>query len=59
MEYRLVALVEEEVEDAHVGQKAVLLLVDLVIASGGELGVWERMLGADGLAEIASGSVEC
>ena len=58
MEYRLVALVEEEVKDAHVGLEAVLPLIYLIITSRDELRVWERMLGANGLAEIRIFSVE-
>ena len=52
MEYRLLSFIEEQVEDAHVGQEAVLLLIYPVIPLGSELCVWERLLRANGITEI-------
>ena len=44
--------VEQEVEDAQVGQETVTLLIDLIIRTGGEIGIGKRMLRVDGVAKI-------
>lgn len=51
-EYRLVAFIEEEVQDAHIRLETVLLLIDLVIALGSEFSIRERLLGTNRIAEI-------
>ena len=59
MEYRLIALIEEEVEDAHIGQEAVLLLIHLIVSLRSELGIGERLLRTNDITEINTLSVEC
>lgn len=51
-ENSLIALVEEKVEDAQVGQEAMLLNVYLIVGLWLEGGIWQGMLGADNVAEI-------
>ena len=58
MEYRLIALIEEEVEDAHIGQEAVLLLIHLIISLRCEIGVRKRLLRTNRITEIPYLSVE-
>jgi len=58
-EYRLVAFIEKEVKDAHIGLETVFLLVNLVIALRLEFGVRKGFLGANRIAEILDWSVEC
>lgn len=52
MEYRLIALIEEEVEDAHIGQEAVLLLIHLIISLRCEIGVRKRLLRTNRITEV-------
>lgn len=52
MEYRLIALIEEEVEDAHIGQEAVLLLIYLVVSLGIEFRIRKGLLRTNGITEI-------
>ena len=44
--------VHQQVEDAEVGQETVLLGKHLIVGPGLEVGVWQRMLGPDDIAEI-------
>jgi len=44
--------IQQEVEDAEVGKEAVLLGIDLIIGTGGEVRVWEGVLGVDDVAEV-------
>lgn len=52
VENGFVSLVEEKVEDAHVGQKTMLVLVDLIVAAGNEVGIGNGMLGTYGLTIV-------
>lgn len=53
IEYGLVAFIEEQIENAEIGQEAKLLLVDLVIRAGTEISVGQRMFRADDFAVIS------
>lgn len=52
VENALRPLVKQQVEDAEVGQEAVALRTHLIIRCGVEVGVGQRMLRADSLAEV-------
>lgn len=52
MEYRLIAFIEKEVENAHVGLETKLLPIDLIILVGSEFCVMEWLLGTDCITEI-------
>lgn len=52
VQHRLVAHVEEQVEDGKVGQETVFPLVNLVISPWRKVIVGQRTLGTDGLAEV-------
>ena len=55
MEYRLIALIEEEVENTHVGQEAMLLLIHLVISLRNKFRVRERLLRTNRITKICDG----
>lgn len=55
IEHGLIAHVAEQVEDAEVGLEAMPLPVDLIVGRGGEVGVGQRALRMDGLAEVGLG----
>ena len=48
--------IEKEVEDAEIGQETMLLLVDLIVGARLEVGIFRRMLGVDGGAEVGNGA---
>lgn len=52
VENTLRTLVKQQVEDAEVGQEAVALRTHLIIRCGVEVGVGQRMLRANSLAEV-------
>lgn len=52
VENALRTLVKQQVEDAEVGQEAVALRTHLIIRCGVEVGVGQRMLRANSLAEV-------
>lgn len=52
MEYRLIAFIEEKVQDAHIGQEAVLLLIYLVVPLGMEFRIRKGLLRTNGITEI-------
>ena len=52
IEYALWPHVEQQVEDAEVGQETMLLCKDLIVGTGGEVGIGKGMLRTDGLAEV-------
>ena len=52
VENTLRAHIKEQVEDGEVRQEAMLLLIHLIVGLWLEIGVWQRVLGADRLAEI-------
>lgn len=52
MECRLIAFIEKEVENAHVGLEAKLLPIDLIILVGSELCIVEWLLGTDYITKI-------
>ena len=45
IEYRLVAFIEKQVENAHVGQETMLLLIHLIIALRNEICIRKRQIG--------------
>ena len=45
--------VKEQVEDGKVRQEAMFLLIHLIVGLWHEIGVWQRVLGADRLAEVS------
>lgn len=51
-QHRLISLIKQQVEDAHVGLKAMLLLINLIVRAGNEVVVKAWMLGANDVAEI-------
>lgn len=52
VQYRLIPHIEQQVEDAEVGDESVLLLVYLVIGFENEVGVGCGMFGMDGLSIV-------
>jgi hypothetical protein len=57
VENALGTLVKQQVEDAEVGQEAVALRTHLIIRCGVEVGVGQRMLRANSLAEVDNGII--
>ena len=57
VENALRTLVKQQVEDAEVGQEAVALRTHLIIRCGVEVGVGQRMLRANSLAEVDNGII--
>ena len=55
IEDRFVAHVEEEVEDAEVGQETVFLLIDLIIGQRLEVGIGKGIFRTDGVTQVDSG----
>ena len=45
--------VKEQVEDGKVRQEAMFLLIHLIVGLWLEIGVWQRVLGTDRLAEVS------
>lgn len=52
IEYALWPHVEQQVEDAEVGQEAMLLRKDLIVGTWHKVGIGKGMLRTDGLAEV-------
>ena len=46
--------VEEQVDDAHIGQKAVACGIHLIVGAWHELGIGQWVLGAYGFAEVGN-----
>lgn len=52
MEYRLIAFIEKEVENAHIGQETVFLLIYLIISMWDEFGIAERLFRPNHITKI-------
>ena len=51
-QHRLISLIKQQVEDAHVGLKAMLLLINLIVRAGCKGGIRAWMLGTNDIAEV-------
>ena len=56
-QHRLISLIKQQVEDAHVGLKAMLLLINLIVRAGCKGGIGAWMLGANDIAEVIDEAV--
>ena len=57
-QHSLIPLIKQQVEDAHIGLKAVFLLINLIVGAGNKVAVKARMLGANGVAEVVGEAVQ-